>query len=1246
MQIKQIIEQASPLAHWTAERYNPSNVFDEQEVWTLVNNNAILGEGGHDNHNFANRSINLRGGYLQVLDATFGESSVAVGNFRIQFSFKLPGRTVDNPISGFKPIIQKWSPEQEYMIGFENGHLVAKVQTASAGLIELDFPYDRVVYNDRWVHVELRVTSTDVHLYVNNIHLQEAYTGGVNTSSNSLFTIGGIGGEQFGEDVLVNDIAFLQDSTNEYYDELSYIMPRSNIEMWLNLAPAYYFPIVDMPDILKAIPNLGYAGGSGYIVYDPAGDLPYKRSQKTTNSQQTVRMPANSWFAIDQPDIDIDQNEGFSLAFTGDYDEPDSTSEASHVFRIADMRNNDADDNGRFLLSYNYNYNSSSSRRYFGYRMHSAAGTVDSEVSNYLTYNESADIHYEYGTRLLSFEAGVFDSMINVQWDNNTSKSFNNMAYTWNKSLPFAVNRFWYNLGSGGSNSSDLAEFAIFNYKVPQHAIWAITTPRFQLIANFMNNKYTDLAWWAYGFADTSYNNIQQINTRTNGPYNATSGHTYATALVDPNFNRQNQWIGASYLATIGSYTGGGTSQDDIDIELTDFTINIFVWNRNTTSRELFIYNTSGLDIEVQMNSRDGAFSYGDIEFSADRMAAGQTISTHSQTFVDDGFHMLTLVRRGFVLEIWVDGELESSIITSSVIDVDDTNTTFRVYGGPLYFNDWSIWMHNAWEPSDIELAYAGFKDVLRGQSTLDGNPLPSTLLMTTSHDGEVVQQYATGADGRFDIRLPKSINNHTMSVLAIAQDDNASNNVVVHGPYNLNTVYSKYANQVFDQSLADMILDMEPYAFYPMDETTGTTIADASGAGRDGTVTGGITLAQNSFSTDTSAILFDGVNGYIDLPDGYDNMSNGFTVEAWVNYNAFNASSRIFEVASGNSGPGAMHLVNNSTTAVPRFVAQNSAGSSAVGDLTSSSNYVAGTWQHIAVRIAPDGTYTIWVNGINTGTDAGALPPSVLRTINYLGRSSYPSDGYYSGYMSHVATYDHALSDEDIEKHARRGFDLPMPTMESAILQDNPDVYFPFDRTDTFVEKVDGDITLTQNGSFHVSKNSLAINRDAVANNWLSGLYRIPPGTERFSVEFSFKTGVTHTDAVIVSEWNQGSDNGLYKFQIDASNRFKLFVVNGSIVIESTTLYNDDEWHHVMGVYDGATLRLYVDGVEEDSVGVSITTLNQYDTAIGNTSDGSVSHHMEATAYVDDVAIYSHELGTVRVAEHYSRFQKKKVYQ
>jgi len=130
-----------------------------------------------------------------------------------------------------------------------------------------------------------------------------------------------------------------------------------------------------------------------------------------------------------------------------------------------------------------------------------------------------------------------------------------------------------------------------------------------------------------------------------------------------------------------------------------------------------------------------------------------------------------------------------------------------------------------------------------------------------------------------------------------------------------------------------------------------------------------------------------------------------------------------------------------------------------------------------------------------------------------------------------------------------------------------------------------------------------------------------------------------------VMSEWNESLNAGTYKFMLNVSNRVQFFIGTNSTVIESTSLYNDDTWHHVMVVHDGTTTTLYIDGVAEDSV-VTSFTYNLYDFSIGNTSDGDATMHFEGAASVDDVAIYSHELGSVRVAEHYNRFTEKKVYQ
>lgn len=1240
MQLNQLIDLLNPVAHWTGERYGGTNVYDEYDTHTLVNNNATLGATGTANANLSNRSINLNGGYLQVLDTTFNEVNVASRQFVISFGFRVPGRLPTNPIAGFKPIVSKWNPEQQYMVGFENGKIVAKVQTVG-GLIELEHDLPQVIYNDRWNWVQLRVSTTDVHLHLNGIGVSVSDSSAAVASTNSLFTIGGIGAEAFGEDVLVNNISVCN-TTNTYFDEASYILPRSDAEMWLNMAPAYYFAPGEALDPTQAIPNLGTKGGHGYIVYDPAGDAPYLYEPSSLSDEKTVRLPSGSWFTIDTDDLEFNTNEGLSLAFRGRFDQPDSNSNPYNAMRVMDLRNNLSDNNGRIYLS--HNYYSSGSRDWFYWKGYDAAGAETAPGEGYATYNDAAHSYTSTGVKMYSLKGGDLDT-VHYQFGYwSATKTYNNMGLNYNKTLPIASNRFWYNTGANGCAWTDLREFALFNYDVPQEFLKLVNYPRYKLRHFFIYALHTSsLAWNAHGYSSTTPN-LREHETRTSGPYAGASGHSFATAIVDANNNRHNEFLGASYLSTTSAYTGGSTSQDDIFIQNSDFTISAFLWNRNTTGRYRFMHNTSGIDLEFWMNSRDGQFSYGDIECSVDNMAADETLSTFSRTFKDNGFHHMVFVRKGFELQIWVDGKLETTLITSVIHNLDYTNTTLRMYGGPLYFNEWTVWMHNAMTPAEVEYLFGGFNDVLKGQCTLDGAPLPSTLIAASTHNGEALKTYATGSDGKFDLELPKSIQNRRVNILALAQDDNASNNVVVHGPYNMNTVYSKYSDEVLEQSLADMILDMNPYAYYPMNDTSGTTITDASPNARHGTLTGGVTLDQPAMESGSRAVDFNGTDGYIDLPDGYNDFSTGFTFEAWVNYDAFNNYSRIFEFSTAELEN--YILLSNSTTTNTGLFYTRAGSSGNLVTLSQSSMFNASTWQHVAVRIAPNGDHSMWVNGTKVQEGNGTVPPAVLRTLNYLGRSTSPTDGYYNGQMSQVATYDFPLSDEDIEKHAKRGFGRNMPTLKSAILQDGADLYFPFDRADSYKDAIDGVITLTQNGSFDIVKNALVVNKDTTANNWLTTPdHRLVDNGEGWTIEFSVKTGITHTDAVIISEWDQASDTGTYKAMLDGSNKLKFFVTNGSTVMESTTLFNDDAWHHVMIVFDGNTTTMYVDGDEEATISVSYN-YNLHNLAIGNTSDGHTSMHFEGTAALDDVAIYSHELGLVRVTEHYNRFIKKKVYQ
>ncbi len=87
-----------------------------------------------------------------------------------------------------------------------------------------------------------------------------------------------------------------------------------------------------------------------------------------------------------------------------------------------------------------------------------------------------------------------------------------------------------------------------------------------------------------------------------------------------------------------------------------------------------------------------------------------------------------------------------------------------------------------------------------------------------------------------------------------------------------------------YEQSL----LSLSPMAFWPLNETSGTTAYDIVG-GYNGTYVGGCTLSQagptNSiFGSSSRSVLFDGSSGYVDIPEGPFNITGPITTVAWVN--------------------------------------------------------------------------------------------------------------------------------------------------------------------------------------------------------------------------------------------------------------------------------------------------------------------------------------------------------------------------
>jgi hypothetical protein len=91
--------------------------------------------------------------------------------------------------------------------------------------------------------------------------------------------------------------------------------------------------------------------------------------------------------------------------------------------------------------------------------------------------------------------------------------------------------------------------------------------------------------------------------------------------------------------------------------------------------------------------------------------------------------------------------------------------------------------------------------------------------------------------------------------------------------------------------------------AAYGFNEGTGTAIADASGTGNNGTVSGTTWSTAGKYG---AALSFNGTSSSVTLPDSNSlDLSTGLTLEAWVNPTALNGGvggwrTMVFKQTSG----------------------------------------------------------------------------------------------------------------------------------------------------------------------------------------------------------------------------------------------------------------------------------------------------------------------------------------------------------
>lgn len=218
----------------------------------------------------------------------------------------------------------------------------------------------------------------------------------------------------------------------------------------------------------------------------------------------------------------------------------------------------------------------------------------------------------------------------------------------------------------------------------------------------------------------------------------------------------------------------------------------------------------------------------------------------------------------------------------------------------------------------------------------------------------------------------------------------------------------SAQALNIFNPSESKSTLANGRIVWYKFDANT----ADSSGNGMHGTATGGCTYVADRKGNLFSAIQLNGTNAYVDVPDDPWFDGSPFAASCWVKPLAYNNWSRIFDFSQGENDENIVWALSNGTSG-NQFVSfrQGSTEVTTLGGTTLTLNQ----WSHVAFSFDGSNLY-LYHNGTKIASTAASAPRFIQRTVNYIGRSAWASDGYANAVYDDFGLWSRALSEGEIK--------------------------------------------------------------------------------------------------------------------------------------------------------------------------------------------------------------------------------------
>ena len=358
----------------------------------------------------------------------------------------------------------------------------------------------------------------------------------------------------------------------------------------------------------------------------------------------------------------------------------------------------------------------------------------------------------------------------------------------------------------------------------------------------------------------------------------------------------------------------------------------------------------------------------------------------------------------------------------------------------------------------------------------------------------------------------------------------------------------------------------------------------DASEVYNSSTTEWSIDNNQNPSAYPSSLDFVSSESDYIQIPynTNLTPQNGNFTISAWINTDNLSGWHPIWSTQNLSSGTKvvALHTYDNKVRATVGGSTNNPsyAGSWALF-LDSTQSLITSTWYHIAVTFNMSGNAQIYINGSADNSGPIENPQTSWDTGD---RFIGDGEGFWDGKISNISIFNTALGQPDITSLYNNGTPLSDMSSFTSLVS-----WYKLNNTTTGIGNSLSPWTssLSFDGGIN---NGITIQNDSSLEV-----------SSQFTMSCWFKSETSQNSyAYPVYKASSNIYHGAYGFYIQNNATLVSTVIDtgsGVTILTSDSLgdLRDGKWHHVVQIYDGTQMKVYLDGNQSGSAKLATGTVD-----------------------------------------------------